>query len=106
MAFGATDSLGCCGLVHFGLWGARSRDRRGGWAGLRCGGSGRAALVGGLDERQGCFGDVLPAAIEDEGVASVGDLLEMGGTAVALLLSVGGGGDGMRGDVVFLACNQ
>ena len=47
---------------------------------------GRAALAGALDERQGCFGDVLPAAVEDQGVAAVWDLLDLGGGAVALLL--------------------
>ena len=71
-----------------------------------CGGPGWATLAGGLDERQGCFGDVLPAAVEDQGVAAVRDLLDLGGGAVAFLLSVGGGGDGMGGDVVFLACDE
>src|SRR3984957_2403290 len=66
----------------------------------------RAALASGLYEREGCFGDVLPAAVEDQGVAAVRDLLDLGGSAVAFLSSVGGGGDGMRGDVVFLARNE
>src|ERR1700677_1803767 len=65
-----------------------------------------ASLAGGLYEHQGCFGDVLPAAVEDEGVAAVRDLLELGGSGVAFLFSVGGGGDGMRGDVVFLARDE
>src|ERR1700722_13601128 len=75
-------------------------------AGPPCGGPGGAALAGALDESQGCFGDVLPAAVEDQGVAAARDLLKLGGSAVALLLPVGGGGDGMRGDVVFLARNE
>src|SRR5271169_6808470 len=66
----------------------------------------RAALASGLYERQGCFGDVLPAAVEDQGVAAVRDLLDLGGSAVAFLFSIGGGGDGVRGDVVFLAGDE
>src|SRR5258708_30558946 len=56
-----------------------------------------------LDEGQGCFGYVLPAAVEDQGVAAVGDLLDVSGGAIALLLFVGGAGDRVRGDVVLLA---
>jgi hypothetical protein len=46
-----------------------------------------------LEELQGCVGDVPPAAVEDQGVAAAGDLLEAGDGVVALLLAVGGAGD-------------
>src|SRR5260370_17478486 len=64
-------------------------------------GPGRSVVL--LDEGQGCFGYVLPAAVEDQGVAAVGDLLDVSGGAIALLLFVGGAGDRVRGEVVLLA---
>src|SRR5260370_34343496 len=64
-------------------------------------GPGRSVVL--LDEGQGCFGYVLPAAVEDQGVAAVGDLLDVSGGAIAVLLFVGGAGDRGRGEVVLLA---
>src|SRR5258707_14566870 len=64
-------------------------------------GAGRSVVL--LDEGQGCFGYVLPDAVEDQGVAAVGDLLDVSGGAIALLLFVGGAGDRVRGDVVLPA---
>src|SRR5260370_29270594 len=64
-------------------------------------GPGRSVVL--LDEGQGCFGYVLPAAVEDQGVAAVGDLLDVSGGAIALLLFVRGAGDRVRGEVGLLA---
>src|SRR5258708_19456218 len=61
-------------------------------------GPGRSVVL--LDEGQGCFGYVLPAAVEDQGVAAVGDLLDVSGGAIALLLFVGGAGDPVPGELV------
>jgi hypothetical protein len=41
-----------------------------------------------LDEGQGCFDHVLPAVVEDQGVAAVRDLVDVCGGAIALLLFV------------------
>src|SRR5258707_1520044 len=64
-------------------------------------GAGRSVVL--LDEGQGCFGYVLPAAVEDQGVAAVGDLLDVSGGAIALLLFVGVARDWGRGEVGLLA---
>src|SRR5258708_15356115 len=63
-------------------------------------GPGRSVVL--LDEGQGCFGYVLPAAVEDQGVAAVGDLLDVSGGAIPLLLFLGGACDPARGQVVLL----
>src|SRR5258708_36195962 len=64
-------------------------------------GPGRSVVL--LDEGQGCFGYVLPAAVADQGVAAVGDLLDVSGGGVARLVFVGGPGGRVRGQVVLLA---
>src|ERR1039457_2174054 len=67
------------------------------------GGFGPRSSMALLDEAQGCFGHVLPAADEDQGVTAVRDLLDVSGGTIALLLLVRSAGDRVRGDVILLA---